>query len=100
MREHLKKRDQIRRLLSTTFEIQRIILQSIIHNRNLRLISRYAALYNLQKLKTNTSFTKIRNRCVFSGRSKGVYRFCKLSRIAFRSLASGGFLAGIKKASW
>ena len=44
--------------------------------------------------------TRVRNRCILSGRSGGVYRFCKLSRIRIRELAGKGLLVGVTKASW
>ncbi|RYE27712.1 MAG: 30S ribosomal protein S14 [Sphingobacteriaceae bacterium] len=44
--------------------------------------------------------TRIKNRCVLSGRAKGVYRFCKLSRIRIRQYAARGLLVGVTKSSW
>ncbi|MBY0264438.1 MAG: 30S ribosomal protein S14, partial [Holosporales bacterium] len=40
------------------------------------------------------------NRCLLTGRSRGVYRDFQLSRIAFRELALAGQLPGVIKASW
>ena len=48
----------------------------------------------------NAVQTRIRNRCILSGRARGVYRFCKLSRIRIRELAGKGLLIGVTKASW
>lgn len=48
----------------------------------------------------NAMQTRTRNRCILSGRSRGVYRFCKLSRIRIRELAGKGLLVGVTKASW
>ena len=48
----------------------------------------------------NAVQTRTRNRCILSGRSRGVYRFCKLSRIRIRELAGKGLLVGVTKASW
>lgn len=44
--------------------------------------------------------TKIKNRCVLSGRSRGVVRDFKVSRIVFKELAGAGLLVGVKKKSW
>jgi small subunit ribosomal protein S14 len=43
---------------------------------------------------------RVRNRCAVTGRPRGVYSFCRLSRHMFRKLASFGLLNGIKKSSW
>jgi small subunit ribosomal protein S14 len=58
------------------------------------------AMYDLDQLSPQGSITRIRNRCTLTGRSRGVYRFIGLSRIAFREAARNGELPGIKPASW
>ena len=61
-----------------------------------RLILKFLQLSQLQfKAFPN----KIRNRCLLTGRSRGVYNYFKLSRIMIKELASKGLLAGVKKAS-
>lgn len=45
----------------------------------------------------NASLTRIRNRCALTGRSRGVYRFFKLSRLCIRELFGKGYLPGIRK---
>ena len=54
----------------------------------------------LQKLPRNSSSTRIRQRCVMTGRGRGVYRRYGLCRNMFRQLALEGKIPGIKKASW
>ncbi len=54
----------------------------------------------LQKLPKNSSPVRIKNRCAFSGRSRGYLRAFGLSRITFRELAREGKIPGVKKASW
>ena len=44
--------------------------------------------------------TQIRNYCVISGRSRGIYSKLKISRIVFRFLGSVGLFFGLKKSSW
>jgi len=40
-----------------------------------------------------------RNRCVLTGRPRGVHNWFKISRLMIRELASKGLLPGLKKAS-
>jgi ribosomal protein S14 len=42
----------------------------------------------------------IKNFCIVSGRSKGIHRKFKISRIFLRELSSKGYFFGLKKASW
>jgi len=59
-----------------------------------------AAALKLQKLPRNSSKTRIRNRCVVSGRPRGYYRKFGLSRIALRELGHRGEVPGLTKSSW
>ena len=61
---------------------------------------RQAAREKLSRLPRNSSPVRLRNRCMVSGRPRGVYRKFMLSRIAFRELAHRGHLPGVHKASW
>lgn len=54
----------------------------------------------LQKLPRDASPTRVRNLCELTGRSRGVYRKFKLSRIKMRELALQGKIPGMRKASW
>ena len=57
----------------------------------------YAALARLPR---DSSPTRSRNRCHLTGRSRGVLRKFKVSRIMLRELALAGKIPGLKKASW
>ena len=51
----------------------------------------------LNTLPRKSTKTKINNRCVSTGRAKGVYRLFKCSRICMRELVAMGALPGVKK---
>ena len=56
--------------------------------------------FNIKKrLAKNSSFIRIKNRSVVSGRSHAIHRLFKLSRIKLRELGSHGKLMGLGKAS-
>ena len=65
--------------------------------RELKKQKNYAAL---AKLPRDASPTRSHNRCQLTGRSKGVLRKFKVSRIMLRELALAGKIPGLKKASW
>jgi len=54
----------------------------------------------LSQLPRNASPSRLTNRCQESGRRRGYLRRFKLSRIAFRELASSGLIPGVTKSSW
>ena len=97
---NLVERDFSRRKLAGQHEISRLALKSIIANRSIGEQERFRAVIKLSGLPRNSSKTRLRNRCVLTGRGRAVYRFCKLSRIKLRTLAGAGKLPGITKSSW
>jgi ribosomal protein S14 len=55
---------------------------------------------NIQKESGKISYIRTKNRCILTGRSHGIHRLFKLSRIKLRELASHGMILGITKSSW
>ena len=79
---------------------KRITLKKIIKNKKTNSEERINAINKLSRLPKNSLPCRLRNRWVITGRPRGNYRKFKLSRIAFRELASEGKLPGITKSSW
>ncbi len=53
------------------------------------------------RMKREPKFsTRKHNRCLITGRSRGVYRKFGVSRIVLRELALQGMIPGMRKASW
>jgi small subunit ribosomal protein S14 len=65
--------------------------------RKLKKEKNFAALARLPR---DSSPTRSHNRCQLTGRSRGVLRKFKVSRIMLRELALAGKIPGLKKASW
>jgi small subunit ribosomal protein S14 len=57
-------------------------------------------LEGLAKLPRNASPTRLKNRCLETGRPHAYMRTFGLSRLAFREHASKGEIPGVTKASW
>ncbi|ESQ52051.1 hypothetical protein EUTSA_v10017324mg [Eutrema salsugineum] len=92
--------DHRRRLLAARFELRRKLYKAFCKDPDLPSDMREKNRYKLSKLPRNSAFTRIRNRCVFTGRSRSVTELFRMSRICFRGLANKGELMGIKKSSW
>lgn len=78
---------------------KKLISRLILKNEN------YISLKDREKLSSiilsdyiNTS--RLVNRCVFTGRSRSVFRFFRLNRMIFKYLAVNGLIQGVRKASW
>jgi small subunit ribosomal protein S14 len=54
----------------------------------------------LSLLPRNASPVRLSRRCMATGRKRAFIGRFKLSRIAFRELASQGFIPGVTKSSW
>jgi small subunit ribosomal protein S14 len=80
------------------------------NKRKKRTVEKYAALraqlkserdyVGLSMLPRDASPTRVVNRCEATGRRRAFIRRFKLSRIAFRELASHGMIPGVTKSSW
>ena len=93
-------RDHTRRLLVAKYELERMQCKAISRHKNLPNQIRYEYFLKSSKLPRNSSRTRVRNRCIFTGRPRSVYKLFRVSRIVFRELASKGSLIGINKPSW
>lgn len=90
--------DKIRRELFANAELQRRALKSITMSSRLPLTVRLAAQRKLAEMPYNTSASRIRMRCIETGRPRAVCRHTRLSRIAFREHVSDGMFPGVWKA--
>lgn len=61
---------------------------------------RESARIQLNKMPRNTSYVRLRNRCVLTGRARGYSRKFRLSRNCLREMALAGEIPGVTKASW
>jgi ribosomal protein S14 len=92
-------KDKNRRVKYNLIEKKKIILKYIINNLQLSNILRTDAYLEYLNLSLDSSITKIKNRCILTNRSKGIYKKFKISRIFFKKIALEGNLPGVKKAS-
>ena len=96
----LIERDLKRRRMAKKFDSKRTRLKEIINDKEKPGEDRFIAALKLAELPRNSSKTRIRNRCLVTGRPRGFYRKLKMSRIALRQLGSEGKIPGLVKSSW
>ena len=94
------EKDKQRRQLFQSNELKRRQYNLIIENLALPAEVRAQAVILLNNLPRSSSPVRLRNRCALTGRSRGVLRKWRMSRVSFRELASQGALLGVSKSSW
>ena len=76
-------------------------LRCMLKDPNLSSKEKLQAQFALQKLPIRSCPVRLKNRCLVTGRAKGlISKQYMLSRITFREYALKGFIPGVKKASW
>jgi small subunit ribosomal protein S14 len=95
----INRNDMVRRLVKAK-AAKRAALKAIANDENLSLEERFDARLKLAAMPRNSSATRIRNRCLVTGRPRAYYRKMKMSRIALRDLGSRGQIPGLVKSSW
>jgi small subunit ribosomal protein S14 len=93
-------REKKRAKLVRKYASKRAELKAIISDLSIDEEERMAARTRLNKLPRNSSASRMRNRCVLSGRPHGVYRKFGLGRNKLREAAMRGDVPGLVKASW
>lgn len=94
------QRDLKRRALARRYHAKRKALKAAIMDKTLSAEERFVKSQQLAKLPRNAAPSRVHNRCLLTGRSRGYFRKMKISRIALRELASQGLVPGVIKASW
>lgn len=82
------------------YAIRRSELIAVLKDTQLDIEQKAIARNLLQGLPRNSSPVRLRQRCVLTGRPRGVYKKFGLGRIKLREIAMRGEIPGVIKASW
>src|SRR5688500_18967537 len=93
-------RDIKRAKLAKQHGAKRDALKKIISSTTTSYEEKIEAAVKLQKLPRDSSPCRQRNRCVITGRSRGVYSKFGLGRNKLREATMRGDVPGLRKASW
>ncbi len=99
-KKSLVAKNQQRAIQVAKYKDRRVELRSRSKDLKLTLEERMEARAALTMLPTNSSPTKLRNRCQLTGRTRAYLRKFGVCRNALRLLAHQGDLPGVTKASW
>nr|YP_010227880.1 ribosomal protein S14 [Polymyxa betae]CAG9644857.1 ribosomal protein S14 [Polymyxa betae] len=93
-------KDYKKRLQFQNFEVQQKILRSLIFNCSLSPYIRRKLSWQYTRLCFLTSFSFVKNTCIFSGRSRSVYSFFNLSRLCIKDFFKAKILPNLIKSHW
>jgi small subunit ribosomal protein S14 len=94
------ERNLKRQRLAERHAAKRAALKAIARDTSKPVEERFGAQLKLASLPRNSAPSRVRNRCLVSGRPRAYYRKLRMSRIALRQLASHGLIPGMVKSSW
>ncbi|MEO7430689.1 MAG: 30S ribosomal protein S14 [Dokdonella sp.] len=93
-------RDVKRTKLVKQHGAKRLELKKIVVSTTASYDDKMAAVVKLQKLPRDSSPSRQRNRCLLTGRARGVYSKFGLGRQKLREATMRGDVPGLRKASW
>jgi len=93
-------REVKREKLAKRYAEKRAELKKLISNPATGYEEKIDAVSRLNKLPRDSSESRQRNRCVLSGRPRGVYSKFGLGRNKLREATMRGDVPGLRKASW
>jgi small subunit ribosomal protein S14 len=94
------EREKKRANLVAKFAPKRAALQAIINDTSKSEEERYEARLKIQAMPRNANPTRMRDRCVLTGRPRGTFAKFGLGRNKLRDIAMRGEIPGMTKASW
>lgn len=94
------EKDKRQRQLVNKYKAKRKELREKIRSKDLSFEEKLMAQKEMQNLPKDSNRCRLRNRCVVTGRARGVYRKFGLSRNKLREFGMIGYIPGLRKASW
>jgi small subunit ribosomal protein S14 len=93
-------RDEKRKKLIKKYAEKRSELRKRLNDPEVSIEEKLEVQIAFAKLPRNSCPTRLKRRCLVTGRPRGYYRKFGISRIALRDLAHQGMLPGVRKSSW
>lgn len=100
MKTHTIVRDYKRRRFYNKAEIFQLIIKVLFLFKDKSVLKAVVKKLLVEHLLMYECKGRIKNICILTGRSRGVYKFFRISRIQLRFLGSTGLFFGLKKHSW
>lgn len=98
--QKMVRRDKRRRKCVAQYEGERLRLRAIVKNKLLPEVVQEKARKELASHPRDAFISRVRKRCVLTGRGRGVLTEYGLCRMKFRELADFGHISGLTRSSW
>ena len=93
-------RDRRRMQLIEKYAERRAELRARLKDQSASMEEKLEIQKAFSKLPRNSCPTRLKRRCLITGRPRAYYRKFGMSRIAMREMALKGYLPGVRKSSW
>jgi small subunit ribosomal protein S14 len=93
-------KNERRKLLVKRYAAKYAKLKAQANDRSLDDGERLIARLKMAEVPRNANPTRVRNRCMLTGRPRAYYRKFGLARVMLRDLANKGMIPGLTKSSW
>ncbi|PWN37479.1 uncharacterized protein FA14DRAFT_117951 [Meira miltonrushii] len=93
-------RDMTKRQSVTSHELLRRAFKYVARNTTLPFRVRHQAQLQLNQFPTSSRPVEVKERCIETGRGRGILTEFGLCRYQFRLKARAGQLIGVRKSSW
>lgn len=93
-------RDKKRRSLINSCENTNLILKNLATNKCLKNSIRLNATLLLFNVFNDGLKSRLKNRCIVTGRSSKIHKKFRFSRLFFLKISRFGLVSGLRKASW
>ena len=93
-------KNEKRKALVEKYKAKYAKLKAVADNVELDEEERLMARLKMAEIPRNGNPTRVRNRCMVTGRPRAYYRKFKLARVMLRELANKGMIPGVTKSSW
>jgi len=92
-------KDISKRKTFSNFLNKKTVLKCLFNNFCLPTFIRWKAQDSLVNLPKNTSLTRVKSRCIITGKSSKNNKSYRFSRLTFLRLARSGSISGLKKST-
>jgi small subunit ribosomal protein S14 len=95
-----QRKDRRRRQMVDAYASSRLYVKAMLRDLRGGVEMQQTSKTRREKMPRDASSTRVQNRCVDTGRGRGVMTIFRRSRRVVRQIALSGQLPGVKKASW
>lgn len=91
--KYIVKRDKVRRRVYNKGEVRGLFGKAVLR-------SGFYCVVTREQVRNDRVKLRVKGRCIFTGRGKGINNFFGISRMKLLEMGRGGEIVGCRKSSW